>query len=91
MDGAIGMLEPTLEFIEKVNKEFDLHPKRVIDIGSKEQKDQGRARELFPDSEYLGVDFEGGPNVDIIADAYHLDQRFHRGHIASIRIYLQGS
>ena len=70
------MLEPTLDFIEAVNKEFDLHPKRVIDIGSKDRNKKIGARELFPDSEYIGVDFEGGPNVDLLADAYHLDERF---------------
>lgn len=73
------MLEPTLYWIEAVNHELDLKPKRVIDIGCREQKNRSGARELFPDSQYVGVDMVEGPNVDVIADAYHLDKRFAPG------------
>jgi SAM-dependent methyltransferase len=79
MGGDRGMLEPTLDFIKAVNAEFDLQPSRVIDIGSREQKDRSGARDLFPLSQYLGVDIKDGPNVDVVADAYNLDHRFHPG------------
>ncbi len=73
------MMEASLYFIEKVNKEFDLKPRRVIDIGSKDRNLKVGAKAQFPDSEYVGVDFAHGSNVDVIADAYHLDKRFAPG------------
>ena len=79
MGGVIGMLEPTLYWIDRVNLEFDLHPKRVVDIGCREQKNRSGARDLFPDSQYVGIDIKEGPNVDIVADAYRLNKRFHPG------------
>ena len=78
------MLEPTLDFIEAVNKEFDLHPKRVIDLGSKDRNKKVGARAHFPDSQYVGVDLEDGPNVDVIADAYRLNHRFHPGRFDAV-------
>ena len=78
------MLEPTLYWIDRVNLEFDLHPKRVLDIGSREQKGRGGARELFPDSEYIGIDIVEGSNVNVIADACYLDQRFQLGEFDAV-------
>ena len=78
------MIEPTLYWIDRVNLEFDLHPKRVLDIGCREQRDRRRAREMFPDSQFIGVDLVEGPNVDTIADAYYLDRRFQLGEFDAV-------
>lgn len=70
------MIESSLRFIDRVNEEFSLNPKRVADIGSMDRNLKVGARAQFPDSEYLGIDFEEGPNVDIVADVYMLDRQF---------------
>ena len=68
------MIEATLDWIKIVNNEFDLNPKRVLDVGSKGKS--AVVRKLFPNSRYLGIDIAEGPNVDEIVDAYCLDERF---------------
>jgi SAM-dependent methyltransferase len=41
---------------------------RVLDMGSREAG-TGRVREIFPDAiEYVGIDYQEGPGVDIIAN-----------------------
>jgi SAM-dependent methyltransferase len=41
---------------------------RVLDMGSREAG-TGRVREIFPDAtEYVGIDYQEGPGVDIVAD-----------------------
>ena len=47
--------------------EHDLKGKTVVDIGSRDIN--GTYRELFPESNYFGVDIVEGPNVDIIMDS----------------------
>lgn len=47
-------------------------PKRVLEVGSRpaiNQKELSDLRVLFPNSEYLGLDMQKGPGVDIVADA----------------------
>ena len=78
------MLEPTLYWIEAVNEEFDLKPKRVLDIGSREQKGRSGARDLFPDTYYVGVDIKEGENVDVVIDAYRLEKRFAPGQFDAV-------
>jgi predicted SAM-dependent methyltransferase len=78
------MLEASLRFIKDVNSKFDLKPRRVIDIGSKDRNLKIGARDMFPNSEYIGVDMEQGSNVDMIADAYHLDKQFSRGRFDAV-------
>jgi SAM-dependent methyltransferase len=78
------MLEPTLYWLAAVNRELDLKPKRVVDLGSREQKNRSGARDLFPDSQFVGVDIRDGLNVDVIADAYHLDKRFAPGRFDAV-------
>jgi SAM-dependent methyltransferase len=49
--------------------------KRVLEIGSRQEKNQSRLanlRMLFPDSEYLGIDMRSGPGVDKVVDANKL-------------------
>lgn len=70
------MIEATLYWIERINDELDLNPARVMDIGSMDRNLKVGARKQFLDSEYIGVDFADGPNVDVIADAYRLDKVF---------------
>ena len=78
------MIEPTLYWIDRVNLEFDLHPKRVLDIGSREQKGRGGARDLFPDSQFVGIDIVEGSNVDEIVDAYDLYPHFKANYFDAV-------
>jgi hypothetical protein len=39
---------------------------RVLEIGSKNYGSTQNFRDLFPDNEYIGVDLESGPNVDLV-------------------------
>ena len=73
------MIPSSLEFIDRVNLKFDLHPKTVLEIGSMDRNLKIGARKQFPGCDYLGADIEYGPNVDTIADAYHLDEYFDKG------------
>lgn len=78
------MIESVLTWMDGVNLEFDIHPKRVLDVGSKDRNGKIGARKQFPDSEYLGIDMEKGPNVDMIADVYQLEDYFPQGHFDAI-------
>ena len=78
------MLESTLNWIEGVNEDFSIMPKRVLDVGSREQKDRSGARDLFPNSEYIGIDLEPGPNVDMVVDAYWLGGYFGNNYFDAI-------
>lgn len=47
-------------------------PRRVLEIGSRaaiNQEEMCDLRPLFPSSEYVGVDMQKGPGVDMVADA----------------------
>lgn len=68
------MIDRTLEWIAEVNKEHDIIPERVLDIGSRDTN--GNPRYLFPDSEYIGIDFHEGKNVDIVMSAYDIWKNF---------------
>lgn len=45
-------------------------PARVLELGSRDWN--GTVRDLFADSEYIGVDALDGPGVDIVADCSNL-------------------
>lgn len=50
-------------------------PKRVLEVGSRaaiNQEELSDLRSLFPDSEYVGIDMQKGPGVDVVADATNL-------------------
>ncbi len=68
------MIESTLTWIEKVNSDFHIKPKRVLDIGSLDHN--GNPRSLFPYSKYTGIDIQEGNNVDDVIDAYNLYPHF---------------
>lgn len=57
-------------------------PKRVLEVGSRAAVNQVELcdlRPLFPNSEYIGVDMQKGPGVDVVADGTALpysDQSF---------------
>lgn len=49
--------------------------KRVLEVGSRaaiNQEELSDLRSLFPHSEYIGVDMQKGPGVDLVADATKL-------------------
>lgn len=66
-----------LVFGENLLKEADIRGKRIIEIGSRDVN--GSFREIvgrFEPAEYVGVDIEKGPGVDVICDVYDLVNRF---------------
>jgi len=58
------MIEDTLKWIERINKQFDIRPKRVLEIGSMDTN--GSPRQYFPESEYIGIDIKPGKGVDYV-------------------------
>lgn len=55
------------------NATFD----RVLEVGSMDIN--GGVRDLFPDSDYLGVDLAEGPGVDRVLSAHVLDEHLEPG------------
>lgn len=53
------------EFVQGVVREME-PPKRVIEIGSYDVN--GSVRDLFPESDYTGIDVRPGRGVDMVAD-----------------------
>lgn len=68
------MTEKTLKWIKKVQKEFKLKHKEVLEVGSLDVN--GNPRELFKEAGYLGIDIKGGKGVDTIHDARAVHYRY---------------
>lgn len=69
------MHESVLKYVVSQRDTLDADtptPIRVLDVGALDVN--GTARVLFPDVEYVGVDLQEGPGVDVVADAHQLDQ-----------------
>jgi ubiquinone/menaquinone biosynthesis C-methylase UbiE len=49
---------------------------RVLEIGSREVTGVSTARKEFSKAEYIGFDFYGGNNVDVVGDAHKLSTYF---------------
>lgn len=67
------MTKPLRKAIEIISQ--DLEPKKVLEIGSRQEKNQSELadlRSLFPLSVYLGTDMRRGPGVDQVVDAEKL-------------------
>lgn len=52
-------------------------PARVLEVGSMDVN--GAVRDLFPDADYVGIDLDPGPGVDVVASAHELDQLLATG------------
>ena len=82
------MISKTLDWIERVNKEFNIVPGVVLDVGSRENTDsKGTStspRQFFPDSNYLGVDVHAGHNVDRVLSVYDLAKTFQRNYFDAV-------
>lgn len=64
------MHDSVLKFVERATRDLP-EAIRVLDIGALDVN--GSARGLFPHAaEYIGVDLEPGPGVDVVADAHDL-------------------
>ena len=50
--------------------------KRVLEIGSREVTGPSKAKSLFDKAEYVGFDYYGGKNVDVVGDAHKLSTYF---------------
>jgi len=63
-------------FFEKVKKKYpdNFYGVRVIDFGSLDVN--GSLKDLFENSEYVGVDIHEGKNVDVISKAHEFDSQF---------------
>ena len=49
---------------------------RVLEIGSREVTGESTARKGFANAQYVGFDFYGGRNVDVVGDAHKLSSYF---------------
>jgi SAM-dependent methyltransferase len=52
---------------------------RVLEIGSREVTGQSPFRQALGKVEYVGFDYYGGPNVDVVGDAHRLSSYFPPG------------
>jgi len=77
------MIDHTLVWMKEINKEHNIVPELVLDVGSRENENRKgistSPKSLFPDSEYLGIDIYAGLNVDRILSVYDLTKNFDRG------------
>lgn len=67
------MTKPLRKAIEIILQ--NLEPKKVLEIGSRQEKNQkelANLRPLLPNSDYVGTDMRSGPGVDRVADAEKL-------------------
>jgi len=76
------MIECTLEWIERVNKEFRIKSKNVLDVGSLDSN--GSPRYLFPTSEYIGIDIKRGKGVDFVIPAQNIRKHFLKGYFDTV-------
>ena len=69
-----------LEFGRRMLRQKDIHGKRVLEVGSLDVNGTMRPLiETHGPSEYVGVDIEMGPNVDVVCQAEDLVDRFGEG------------
>ena len=52
---------------------------RILEIGSREVTGRSDARKGFSKAEYIGFDYYGGNNVDVVGDAHRLTTYFDEG------------
>ena len=76
------MIKRTLGWIERINKEYNIQPERVLDIGSFDRN--GNPRYLFQNSKYTGIDIQEGENVDIVLSAYEISSYFERDYFDTV-------
>jgi SAM-dependent methyltransferase len=68
-----------LRFVNSALERDDIAGKRVLEVGSYDINGSIRPQlESFGPSEYVGVDIEAGPCVDVVCAAEGLEQRFGR-------------
>jgi len=76
------MIEDTLKWIERFNRQFDIRPKRVLEIGSMDTN--GSPRQYFPDSQYIGIDIKPGKGVDMVMPAQDISIHFFMDHFDAV-------
>lgn len=65
------MHESVLDFVKRSTRKLPAGA-RVLDVGALDIN--GTARDVITDaSEYIGVDLDSGPGVDLVADAHELE------------------
>ena len=73
------MIPRTLTWIKEINKEHNIAPELVLEVGSKNKKINRSLRQLFPDSNYVGIDIRAGQNVNRVLSVYDLTKNYDRG------------
>jgi len=76
------MIEDTLKWIERINRQFDIRPKRILEIGSMDTN--GSPRQYFPESEYIGIDIKPGKGVDMVIPAQDIGIHFFMDHFDAV-------
>lgn len=71
------MHESVLDFVKRSTRKLPAGA-RVLDVGALDIN--GSAREVITDAaEYIGVDLDPGPGVDLVLDAHRLDEELEPG------------
>jgi O-antigen biosynthesis protein len=65
------MTPEIMQWARAVREKWQIRPKRVLEIGARDLN--GTTRSIFqPDAEeYIGIDLDPGPGVDVAGDAVH--------------------
>lgn len=69
------MTHQVREFVTRFIDKYG-EPKKVLEIGSREV--DGRIRDLFPNTDYTGLDLERGVGVEVTMNAHDLKEKFKR-------------
>ena len=63
--------------VEEYKDKYLKECKKILEIGSLDIN--GGVRDLFKDTEYIGIDMQEGKGVDIVMNAHDIKKRFKRG------------
>jgi Methyltransferase domain len=68
---------PTGSLFEEFRSEVERSRARILEIGSRQVVKGGQSkRSLFPDCSYVGFDYYGDSNTDVVGDAHELSKYF---------------
>lgn len=63
-------------YFDYLVKNFNRPGLRILEVGSREVTVPSVARKAFSNAEYVGFDYYGGNNVDVVGDAHKLSSYF---------------
>jgi ubiquinone/menaquinone biosynthesis C-methylase UbiE len=75
-DVPLAKLVSYQNWFDYLVKNFNKPGLRILEVGSRSVTVESVARKAFSEAEYVGFDYYGGDNVDIVGDAHKLSSYF---------------